>query len=168
MNRRAWIIGALLAVQPTLSHAELFILVDGVQGDVKQGNYAGWHTVQTFTWSYDRSNSTKPFSLNLTFEQQVASIASIKQMALSGAPLKRIIVDNAQHFSTTLITPIARLTCDEAAIRTFATFSDQTHAPKISLEIGCTKLTWEDFEYQSTGTLLKSAKGTWNLRTNTP
>lgn len=169
MIRRGWFLGAALALQPALANAAIFVLVDGIQGTVTQPPYAGWHSGDQFDWTFDRSNPALPFDLTITLTHRGASIASIKQAAFGGSTLRRIVIDNAHMLGTAnSLMPLTRLTCEDAVIRKIGISNDADDAPISQLHFACGRLGWEDFEYQANGTFIKSAKGSWNFRTNTP
>lgn len=168
MNRRGWILGALLALLPALSQAVVFVRIEGIPGAATQQPYTGWHRATSYAWFLDRSNPEQ-FKLQLTMEQQGSGVGSIKQAALNGTSLKSIVIDDAAAFSAgPALTPITRFTCEEPTIRVFNTAGSSGNPPVFNLQLACGRVSWEDFEYSNQGVLIKSIKGTWNFRTNTP
>lgn len=168
MHRRGWILGALLALAPVLSQAAVFVRFEGIPGTVTQQPYSGWHRAMSYTWSLDRSNPVQ-FKLSLTAEQQGAGVGSIKQAAFNSSSLKSIVIDDAVALSNgPVLTPTTRLTCEEPTIRVFSTAGGSGNAAVFNLELACGKVLWEEYEYGQGGTVIKSIKGSWNFRTNTP
>ena len=163
MNRKTLVLGALLALLPAVSHAALFVLVDGIAGNVSQVPYQGWHNADAFDWSFERSNATSPFRLHITMTQNSSNIATIRQVAFNGTPLKKIVIDLAHQISAGNPMPITRLTCEGATITVIAVSANANDIPKAQLQLGCAKLLWEDFEYGPNGNFLKSVKGEASL-----
>lgn len=168
MNRRGWILGALLTLVPALSQAAVFVWIEGIPGTSTLQPYVGWHRAMSYSWSLDRS-TPEQFKLNLTMEQQGAGVGLIKQAAFNGASLKSIVIDDAVALSAgPSLTPITRFTCEEPTIRVFSTAGGSSNAPVFNLQLSCGKVAWEEFEYGQGATVIKSTKGSWNFRTNTP
>ncbi len=169
MKRPTWILGALLALQPAASNAALMVMVEGVAGPNKPAPYGGWFAADSFTWGYDRANTTKPFALALTMQQAGTGFASIAQATFSGAILKKIIIDVFSFSGPDgQLTVYTRLTCEEAQIRKSSTAGGNDDLPQIALEFGCAKFGWENFDKGKDGVVVSAGKGSWNFKTNTP
>ena len=168
MIRRGWILGALFALLPALAQAVVFVRIEGIPGAATQTPYSGWHRAVSYNWSLDRS-TPEQFKLNLTMEQQGSSVGLIKQAAFNGSSLKSIVIDDSTTLSAgAALTPISRFTCEEPTIRVFSTAGGSSSPPAFNLQLSCGKVAWEEFEYTTQGVLIKSIKGSWNFRTNTP
>jgi len=169
MTRRGLIFGALLALQPALAHAGLYMLVDGVPGGVITAPWTGWHPAMSYSVALDRSNSELPFQLTVTMERNAASVAAIQQAAFSGSAFRRIMLDNAAPLTATgTLLTFTRLTCEEAVIRSFASSANTGQAAVSQLVLSCGRLSWDEFDYNNAGAATKAGKGSWNFRTNTP
>lgn len=169
MFRCGWVVGALIALQPGLAHADLFLLVDGVAGGVTTPPWTGWHQARSYSISLDRSNSALPFQLQVVLQRHAVSVAAIQQAAFTGASLKRIVIDNAAPLTAAnAMQTFTRLTCDDVVIRTFSSSGNEGQAAVFQLELVCGKLQWEEFDYNNAGAVVKASKGSWNFRTNTP
>jgi len=163
MNRRAWILGSLFALQPALAQAAVFVLIDGIPGAVTTQAYLNWHHGTSFNWAFDKANTTLPFKLDIVMPLRSANFASIKQAAFNGAGIKRIVIDHTATVSTGASPVATRLTCDGAVITAMALSSQGENTPTAQLQLGCAKVLWEDFEYSSSGTFLRSVKGETTL-----
>jgi hypothetical protein len=95
--------------------------------------------------------------------QRSASFASIKQAAFNGTAIKRIVIDQTTTAGNGALVVTTRLTCDGAAITAMAFSSPGDTMPSIQLQIGCARLLWEDFDYSSNGTFIRSVKGETTL-----
>lgn len=169
MTCRGWMFGALLALQPALAHAGLYMLVDGVPGGVITAPWTGWHLAMSYSVTLDRSKAELPFQLTVTMERNAASVATIQQAAFSGSAFRRIMLDNAASLAATgAQLTFTRLTCEEAVIRSFASSATSGQAAVSQLVLSCGKLQWDEYDYHSNGTVAKAGKGSWNFRTNTP
>lgn len=160
MKRRAWVPGAILALQPLLAQAGVYVLIEGVPGASTAAPYQGWHSAESVAWSVDRSNTARPFKFTVVMEQNNASMATIKQAAFSGAILKKFTVDFTVTLGSASPKPLARLTCEGANLGKFAFSGQANHWPTAQLDLNCARLLWEDFEYSLTsGAFVKSLKG---------
>lgn len=168
MIRRGWILAALLALSPAVSQAALLMLVDGVPGPSTFVGYAGWFSLESMQWNIDRANAT-PHKLNVTVEVS-AGTATLHQAAANGSLLKRIAVDQVATSSESGPVLIARLNCEEPIIRSSSTAHQPADQGIISLDIRCTRLFWEYFDYANGigKPLTRAGKGSWNFKTNTP
>lgn len=168
MNRRVWIIGSLLALQPALAQAALYVLIDGVPGNVVATSHLNWHEGIAVSWSYQKSNTTQPFKLQATLVQRTASFATIKQAAFTGANIKRIVFDQVRIVSAGPPVVAARLTCENAVISAMDFSVQSDDLPVAQLQLGCAKLLWEDFDYSQNGSVLRAVKGEATILTKTP
>lgn len=169
MKRRSWIPGAILALQPMLAQAGVYVLIDGVPGSSTTAPYQGWHHAKSVSWSVDRSNTGQPFKFTLVMEQNNASMATIKQAAFSGAILRKLTVDSTVTMGPASPKPLARLTCDGANIGKFAFSGQANDMPTTQLDLNCARLLWEDFEYNlMSGAFVKSLKGEITFLSKTP
>jgi hypothetical protein len=161
-------VGALLALQPTLAHAGLYMLVDGVPGGVTTAPWTSWHPALSYSLALDQSNSELPFQLTVTMERSAASVAAIQQAAFARSAFRRIILDNAAPLAAGAQLTFTRLTCEEAVIRSFASSANSGQAAVSQLVLTCGRLLWDEFDYNNAGAATKAGKGSWNFRTNTP
>lgn len=160
MKRHAWVLGGMLALQPMLAQATILVLIEGVPGPGMTAPYQGWHLAESASWNLDRANAAQPFKFTLSMRQKSAAMATIKQAAFSGALFKKLTIDVAAEFSGQGLKPIARLVCENATIGRFAFSGSGNDAPVTQLDLSCSRLLWEDFEYNfSTGAFIKSLKG---------
>ena len=167
MNRRGWLLGALVALSPAVSQAAALMLVDGVVGPSKTAGYAGWFNLEAYNWSIDRSKTPEPHTFNVVLVVSAAA-ATLIQASASGALPKKIVVDQLESVDGGFLLN-GRLTCEEPAIRASATAGDPDDRARLNLKIQCGRLAWEYFDYNSTSkALVASGKGSWNFKTNTP
>lgn len=160
MKRHAWVVGGMLALQPMLAQAAIFVLIEGLPGPNMTAPYQGWHIAESASWGVERANAAQPFRFTLSMRQRSAAMATIKQTAFSGAPFKKLTIDVAADFSGQGLKPIARLICETATIGRFDFTGSGNDAPATQLDLNCTRLVWEDFEYNlQTGALVRSVKG---------
>jgi hypothetical protein len=169
MTRRGWIFGALLALQPALAHAGLYMLVDGVPGAVTTAPWTSWHPALSYSLTLDQSKTELPFQLTVTMERSAASVAAIQQAAFARSTFRRIILDNAAPLAApgSQLT-FTRLTCEEAVIRSFGSSAAAGQPAVSELVLTCGRLLWDEFDYNNAGAATKAGKGSWNFRTNTP
>ena len=169
MIRRGWILGALLALSPAVSQAALFMLVDNVPGPATLPAYTGWFVIDSLSWNIDRSNTAAPHKLAVSLVVS-AGTATLHQAAAVGGVFKKIAIDQVDIGEAPTPTLHARLTCEEALIRSSSTSHDSDDRGRIELDIRCGRLAWEYFDYAAGGTktLLRQGKGNWNFKTNTP
>jgi len=168
MIRRGLIPGALLALLPTISHAGLMVMIEGIPGPHKVAPYSGWFIAEAMSWNHDRSNAARPFGFTVVMAQSGIGFAGIAQASFSSSILKRIIIDRTQTVSADTIMVTTRLTCDDAQLRSIATSGTSGELPRIQLDIGCGKFSWENFDVDKNGVVFSAGKGSWNLKTNTP
>jgi type VI protein secretion system component Hcp len=168
MNRKALVLGGLLALQPALAQAALYVLIDGIPGSVIVASHLNWHEAIGVSWSYEKSNTAQPFRLQATLAQRTASFATIKQAAFNGASIKRIVFDQVRTVSSSQSVVVARLTCESAVISALAYSAQSDDLPMAQLQLGCAKLSWEDFDYSQNGALLRSVKGEAAIPTKAP
>ena len=159
MNRRAWILGSLFALQPALAQAAVYVLIDGIPGAVTTQAYLSWHHGTSFNWEFNKANTALPFKLEVVMPQRSANFASIKLAAFNRAGIKRIVIDQTATVANGATQVATRLTCDGAIITAMAFSSQDESAPTAQLQLGCAKVLWEDFEYSSSGTFVRSVKG---------
>lgn len=169
MKRTALMLGALLALLPTISNAGLMVMIDGVAGPNKQSPYGGWFAADSFAWGYERANTAKPFAVMISMGQSGIGFASLAQAAFSGAILRKIVMDVVTVTGPEgQLTVLSRLTCEDAQVRNLSTTGSNNDVPRIALEFGCTKFGWENFDRGKDGIATSAGKGSWNFRTNTP
>jgi len=167
MARRHLFLGTCLALLPLASQAAHVMLVDGIQGTSTKPNYSGWFDATAVSWSIDRASTAAPHGFDVTLES-IAATASLAQLGASGTGIKRIVVDTVFPSSSNSSFLLHwRLTCEEAVIRVFAASASTNQRFTMQLRIQCGKLSWEGYDYQN-DTLLRSAKGSWNFKSNTP
>ncbi len=164
MIRCALILGGLLAPLPAISQTALVLLVDGVPGPSTIADHSGWFTLNNAVWGIDRSNASAPHTLSVSLDLS-ANVATLAQASANGTLFRKIVIDNVFQLDKPLL--ISRLTCEEALIREYSSSAEAADRTRVKLDIRCTKLTWENFDYAS-GALVRGAKGSWNFKTNTP
>jgi hypothetical protein len=165
MIRRAWVLGGLLALSPAASQAALLMLVDGVTGNSTLTGYAGFFNLGSLQWNIDRSGTT-PHAVHVTLEVS-ANTALLHHYAANGTIVKRIAIDQVAQQDTS-VQLMARYICEEPVIRSTSTSHHADQRGVIALDIRCTRLAWEYFDYAVGKTLSRQAKGSWNFKTNTP
>lgn len=163
MNRRAWILGSLFALQPALAQAAVYVLIDGIPGAVTAQAYLNWHPGTSFNWEFNKANTALPFRLEVVIKQSSADFGSIKQAAFNGAGIKRIVIDQTMVVATGASKVLTRFTCDEAVITAMTHSMQGDGTPTAQLQLGCAKILWEDFEYSASATFLRSVKGEFTL-----
>lgn len=167
MIRRALVLGGLLALLPAVSHAALLLMVEGVPGTTTLPGYTGWFNAENSAWGIDRSNAAAPHTLSVSLEL-TANLATVAQASAQGATFKKIVVDQLATLSGENFKLVSRLTCEEALVRAYSSSSAAADRAIVQLDFRCGKLLWENFDYTSQGQPLKSAKGSWNFKANTP
>lgn len=167
MNRRAWLLGALVALSPAVSQAAALMLVDGVIGPAKLPGYAGWFHLEAFSWSIDRSKTSEPHGFNVVLVAS-ATTAALVQASASGAMAKKIVVDQVFMADGSALQLRSRLACEEPFIRASSVSADADDSARMSFKIQCGRLAWEYFDYNDNKSLAATGKGSWNFKTNTP
>lgn len=167
MIRRVCALGAFLALLPAVSQAALLLMVEGVPGPATLPGYTGWFNADSVAWGIERANAAAPHTLSVSLEL-TANLATIAQVSASNAAFKKIVVDQVSFQNGGTPQLAARLTCEEASVRAFSSSADSDDRAQIQLDIRCGKLVWENFDYTPQGQPLRTAKGSWNFKSNTP
>lgn len=161
MCRRCWILAAWLVVVPASAHANVLMLVEGVPGTAALKDYGGWFPIESLQWAIDRSSGAASQTLDVRLRVS-AGVATLRQSAASGSPFKRIVFDHLGNSGLR-----SRLTCEDALIRSFDVGWSMNESLQ-GLRMQCARLVWEEVDRDAGGAIIRSGKGSWNFRTNTP
>lgn len=168
MSSRNWILVGLLALSPAIANANLLMMVEGVPGTATLAGYGGWFSLESLSWSIERPDvdanvqrsDSVPLLPTMTISlRQSANLAVVAQASGTGAIFRKIVFDNVSVGAAVKLA--SRLTCENAEIRSFASTAEAGDGrSNVELSIRCGKLTWEFFDYNDQGALVRSSKGT--------
>lgn len=157
MNRRKWVLAALVALLPPAAEADLAMHVEGLTGGLSRlPDHVGWFPLEGMTWTIDPASAASAVSISVTLRSS-AAIASLLQITGTGTARKVVVDQMHAIMQTPQVT--ARLTCESATIGKVGAVSGAQTMELVHLTLECRALAWDYYDYGPTGTMTKRGSG---------
>ena len=160
---------ALLVGHIATSHAITYMQIPNIQGEVTEGNHAGWIEVQALSWSHNEAPPSSPVRMQFNrviFTKTVDSVsAALALSAADGHPMKDVKVEilrGAPGGGGLFVAFRMKLT--NARLTSYAASAQPGGAPPMeSLALAFDTITWVNFKISASGQSSPGTAGCWDV-----
>lgn len=160
--------GLLLLGEASLSHADILMWIDGVQGESKDQAHSGWNDVQSANWGHGEPPPGSAIKvqfqrLSVTMKHDPVS-ALLAQAAAMGTSFREIKLEMTIPPGPTQIV-YSRVKLTGARVTSYQTSASPTSGnPHMdSITFGFDSITWIDFKVDETGRQYPGSSGCFIL-----
>lgn len=164
--------GLLLLCQASVSHAlEIFVFIDGVQGEVTEPAHPGWSVVQSATWGHSEAPPGSvvkvQFGRLAVTKVNDSTSAALALAGATGQPFKEVKLEMLTNVGGTKVVT-NRLKLAGARIVGYQTSGHDGGSPPIdNISFSFDSITWINFKLDSAGRQSPGSAGCYNLKANT-
>lgn len=165
--------GILFLCQLTISHAlDVFVLIDGVQGEEMDPLHPGWIRVQNVTWGHGEAPPGS--AVKVQFERFVitkvndSTSALLAQAAATGQPFKDVKLEMVKTVEGSKKVVVNRIKLVGARVAHYqASAHGGGQIPADSISFSFDKITWINFKLDNLSRQLPGSAGCFDLKANT-
>lgn len=162
--------GLLLLCQASVSHAlDIFLFIDGVQGEVTEPAHPGWSMVQTASWGHGEAppgSAVKVQFGRFAITKQHDSISALlAQAAASGTPFKEVKLEMVKNFGGTKVA-VSRIKLAGARVANYQTSGHGGGEATDSINFSFDRITWINFKLDASFRQLPGSAGCFDLKAN--
>lgn len=162
--------GLLLLHEASVSHAlDLFVFIEGIQGEVTEPAHPGWSVIQSAAWGHGEAppgSAVKVQFGRFAITKQHDSISAIlAQAAAMGTPFKEVKLEMVKNFGGTKVA-VSRIKLAGARVANYQTSGHGGEEATDSISFSFDRITWINFKLDASFRQLPGSAGCFDLKAN--